>query len=259
MGLPRPPGSPIAHGTSYCELSWQKRRDCMVLPIPPLPLSRHVGSSIRICPEMAGEGGAMPETSSLAAVVDQDGEVQILALARAFCAGEPFDGKVFQQPPDTPEEVSIGRPRPGLWQTNTDLAAAGNVDGRLEVAVVGGDGALWHAWQDQPGGPWSAWDSLGLPPEHERQPGSPVLGGTRTDGWSSSPWRPEPSGTAGSREPGRVLDTTGCRCGTLPAAGSPWRHRRSRSTMTVAWSWASIRAMRLVGGRSARSSGSPRR
>jgi hypothetical protein len=35
---------------------------------------------------------------------------------------------------------------------------------------------LWHAWQRQPGGPWSSWDSLDAPPEHERPAGSPVLG-----------------------------------------------------------------------------------
>jgi hypothetical protein len=117
----------------------------------------------------------MPEVSSLAAVTDQAGEVQILALVRAFCAGEPFAGEVGHYSLDT-GRVSIGRPGPWLWQSNTDLAVAGNLDGRLEVAVVGGDGALWHAWQDQPGGPWSGWHSLEVPPEHERQPGSPVLG-----------------------------------------------------------------------------------
>jgi hypothetical protein len=119
----------------------------------------------------------MPEVSSIAVVADQDGDLQVLALARAASAGEPFEGQVFQQALDTAEDgISIGRPTPGLWQADTDLAVAGNVDGRLEVVVVGADGALWHAWQRQPGGPWSSWDSLDAPPEHDRQAGSAVLG-----------------------------------------------------------------------------------
>ncbi len=42
------------------------------------------------------------------------------------------------------------------------VAAARNVDGRLEMFGVGTDQALWHIWQTVPhGGPWSAWASLG--------------------------------------------------------------------------------------------------
>jgi hypothetical protein len=118
----------------------------------------------------------MPELSSIAVVADQNGNPHILALARAAFAGEPFEGEIVQRALEASEPISIGRPEPGLWQADTDLAVAGNVDGRLEVVAVGGDGALWHAWQRQPGGPWSSWDSLDAPPEHERQAGSPVLG-----------------------------------------------------------------------------------
>lgn len=201
----------------------------------------------------------MPEMSSLAAVVDQDGEVQILALVRAFCAGEPFDGKVFQQPPDTQKRCPSAGPGPGCGRrtpTWPPPATSTDVSRSRSWAGTGRCGTRGRTSRAAPGQHGTRSASLR---SMSGNLAARSWGGTRTDGWSSSPWRPEPSGTAGSREPGRVLDTTGCRCGTLPAAGSPWRHRRSRSTMTVAWSWASIRAMRLVGGRSARSSRSPRR
>ena len=41
------------------------------------------------------------------------------------------------------------------------LAAAQNVDCRLEVFDVGGDYAMWHIWQTTAGGNWSNWASLG--------------------------------------------------------------------------------------------------
>jgi hypothetical protein len=40
---------------------------------------------------------------------------------------------------------------------------AQNKDGRLEVAVLGGDHAVWHRWQTAPNGDWSDWSSLGHP------------------------------------------------------------------------------------------------
>jgi hypothetical protein len=43
------------------------------------------------------------------------------------------------------------------------LAVAANQDGHLEAFTVGGDGAIWHSWQEPAGG-WSGWASLGAPP-----------------------------------------------------------------------------------------------
>ena len=40
-------------------------------------------------------------------------------------------------------------------------SAARNADGRLEVFVIGGDRALYHIWEESPGGAWHNWDSLG--------------------------------------------------------------------------------------------------
>jgi hypothetical protein len=47
---------------------------------------------------------------------------------------------VVQSGLETGLKVSIGRLGPGLWQSNTDLARRRHVDGRLVVAVGGGDG-----------------------------------------------------------------------------------------------------------------------
>jgi hypothetical protein len=46
--------------------------------------------------------------------------------------------------------ASTGRPAVGM-----------NLDGRLEVFVRGGDGALWHIWHGGPNHGWSNWESLG--------------------------------------------------------------------------------------------------
>ena len=38
-------------------------------------------------------------------------------------------------------------------------ALALNAHGRLELFARGNDGALWHIWQEELGGAWSAWYS----------------------------------------------------------------------------------------------------
>jgi hypothetical protein len=55
-----------------------------------------------------------------------------------------------------------GSPPPaGLMGSPTVAASA---DGRLELFVVGTDGALWHLGQTAPNGGWSEWHSHGTPP-----------------------------------------------------------------------------------------------
>jgi hypothetical protein len=49
-----------------------------------------------------------------------------------------------------------------------------NGDGRLELFTRGGDGAVWHRWQQRPPG-WSAWSSLGHPLEHPMIDGGPMV------------------------------------------------------------------------------------
>src|SRR2546421_379729 len=43
-------------------------------------------------------------------------------------------------------------------------AVVQNLDGRLEVFLLGADGAIWHIWQNAPNGTWSNWASLSKPP-----------------------------------------------------------------------------------------------
>jgi hypothetical protein len=53
-------------------------------------------------------------------------------------------------------------------------AMASSADGRLELFVVGSDGALWHIWQTAPGGGWVSWTGHGGP-SGVRLLGSPTL------------------------------------------------------------------------------------
>ncbi|MDQ4074334.1 MAG: hypothetical protein M3162_08550 [Thermoproteota archaeon] len=52
----------------------------------------------------------------------------------------------------------------GKWPNGdgTDIVVMCTHDGRLEVFVVGNDKALYHRWQESPGGRWNGnWESLG--------------------------------------------------------------------------------------------------
>jgi hypothetical protein len=51
---------------------------------------------------------------------------------------------------------------------------AQNQDGRLELFVQAGDGAVWHRWQLTAGGGWSGWSSLRSPGEHVAASGPPA-------------------------------------------------------------------------------------
>jgi hypothetical protein len=49
--------------------------------------------------------------------------------------------------------ASLGTP-PNVASVEHPSSVATNADGRLEVFVMGSDGALWHAWQEVAGGAW---------------------------------------------------------------------------------------------------------
>src|SRR5215471_1923199 len=56
--------------------------------------------------------------------------------------------------------ATIAGPPTSVPSTNR-VTVARNAEGGLEAFVVGGDGALYHAWQTSPGGGWTDWSSLG--------------------------------------------------------------------------------------------------
>ena len=70
---------------------------------------------------------------------------------------------------DTSFTILADNPRRGLEQLGLPVmaprlqipAVGRNADGRLEVFVIGGNGALYRQWQTTPGGAWSNWDHRG--------------------------------------------------------------------------------------------------
>jgi hypothetical protein len=95
----------------------------------------------------------------LAAGIDQDGRQAVFATAG--------DGNLWLIEQTAQNGAwsawqSLGRPAPGIRDVDR-LACASNADGRLELGVIGQDGALWHLWQLTPNGAWSGWASLGTP------------------------------------------------------------------------------------------------
>jgi hypothetical protein len=73
---------------------------------------------------------------------------------------------------------SLGKPADGYLYAP---AAGRNLDGRQEVFAVGVGGNLWHNWQVEPNGDWSAWDNLGQPTSCLSDSSIPVVG-TNQDG-----------------------------------------------------------------------------
>jgi kumamolisin len=57
--------------------------------------------------------------------------------------------------------ASLNAPAPGI--SIGDPRVVVNADGRLEVFLQAKDQKIWHIWQTQPSGGWSAWSSLGGP------------------------------------------------------------------------------------------------
>lgn len=45
------------------------------------------------------------------------------------------------------------------------VVATQNPTGGLAVFAIGGDGRIWHAWQDYPAGPWVGWSDVSEAPE----------------------------------------------------------------------------------------------
>ena len=126
-------------------------------------------------------------------------------------------------------------------------------DSRLELFVRGNDGALWHIWQEAPGGSWLTWSSHGGAgggfASARRWPSTPMAG------WSSSCGaRTAPSGTSGRRRRaarGRPGPPTAASVVASPAP------RRWPSTATAGWS-SSCGARTAPSGTSGRRGGAAR-
>jgi hypothetical protein len=116
-------------------------------------------------------GIVMPELAGFAVASNQDGALEIVAVAQPLPSdGAEFSGAVWSarqtSGSDRWSRRSLGPPSPGFLRSG--IAIAANRDGRLESVVVSEEqtvhaGTVWHAWQTRPGGDWSRWESLASP------------------------------------------------------------------------------------------------
>jgi hypothetical protein len=103
----------------------------------------------------------MSEVTGIASAASRDGRLELVATTGGT---EGLGGDVWHAWQTAPNGrwtgwSRLGR-RPGGGANAP--AVARNADGRLEVAVVGGDGAVWHRWQTAPNNDWSPqWESFG--------------------------------------------------------------------------------------------------
>ncbi len=102
---------------------------------------------------------------------NKDGRLQVFAMAGTpgkseFQLSNTALWNKYQPKPDHKGSWgswnNMGKPSGASWPSP---AVGWNKDGRLEVYVPGGDGALWHKYQTKPNPiAWSGWASLGNPP-----------------------------------------------------------------------------------------------
>jgi hypothetical protein len=103
----------------------------------------------------------MSEVTGIALAANRDRRLELVATTGGT---EGLGGDVWHAWQTAPngswsEWSRLGR-RPGGGASAPVVAR--NADGRLEVAVVGGDGAVWHRWQTAPNNDWSSrWESFG--------------------------------------------------------------------------------------------------
>jgi hypothetical protein len=102
---------------------------------------------------------------------NKDGRLEVFSMAGAPGKGEfqLADTALWHKFQPSPNHkgswgkwLSMGKPSGASWPAPT---VGRNKDGRLEVVVPGGDGALWHKYQLMPNtGPWYGWSSMSHPP-----------------------------------------------------------------------------------------------
>lgn len=107
--------------------------------------------------------GAPPDDFSgpLVLGANADGRLELFA-PEAFAGGDQEIWHRWQRAPGGQWVAwsSLGSPGGELLPDPPPVLGR-NADGRLELFVVAGDGAVWHRWQTAPNNGWSAWSSLG--------------------------------------------------------------------------------------------------
>jgi hypothetical protein len=105
----------------------------------------------------------MAELTGLALALNQDGRLEIVATGRkGEGVGAIWHGQQTSHGWSDWTHLGQGQPGSGVF-AGAGPAVARNADGRLEVAAIGEDLAVWHAWQREPGHHWTRWHSLELP------------------------------------------------------------------------------------------------
>jgi hypothetical protein len=102
-----------------------------------------------------------PTTSStsLGSSTNADGRIEVFTISE--------DGNLWHIWQTAPggswsSWFSSGKPASDLWDS-MPLIVSRNFDGRLEVFVIGTDGAFYHIWQHTPGGSWGGWFEFATP------------------------------------------------------------------------------------------------
>jgi hypothetical protein len=101
----------------------------------------------------------MSELKGIAWALNWDNSVEVMATGLAGGASAIWHGQQSGQ--DWLGWAPLGGPAGGVL--GCAPAAASNADGRLEVAAIGSDLAVWHAWERQAGQDWTGWYPLGKP------------------------------------------------------------------------------------------------
>ena len=125
------------------------------------PLGKPGGKPLISVPQ-----GAQTPDPAPVLISNQDKRLEIFAVANDFAVWH----RQQKQPGSTTwlDWEPLGRPGVQDDEDGTmgPLVAAINADGTLEVFTTTINGVVRHCWQQQPGGDWSGWDSLGSPPGH---------------------------------------------------------------------------------------------
>jgi|GEM_PF-1446831 len=92
----------------------------------------------------------------IATYANQDGRMQVFTIGR--------DSQLYTACQTKVNGGWLGwNSMGGTWGINypTNVSVYKNKDGRLQVFLLGGDGAMWTKWQTSINGGWSGWGSMG--------------------------------------------------------------------------------------------------